>query len=47
MVEAFIAIEIVAQVASIILFNPLLLDSSPKNLDHIKLMNNFFKFLNY
>ena len=34
-----------AQVASIILFNPLLLDSSPKNLDHIKLMNNFFKFL--
>ena len=24
-----------------------LLDSSPKNLDHIKLMNNFFKFLNY
>ena len=36
-----------AQVASIILFNPLLLDSSPKNLDHIKLMNNFFKFLNY
>ena len=36
-----------AQVASIILFNPKLLDSSPKNLDHIKLMNNFFKFLNY
>ena len=36
-----------AQVASIILFNPNLLDSSPKNLDHIKLMNNFFKFLNY
>ena len=36
-----------AQVASIILFNPLLLDSSPKNLDHIKLMNNFFKFLNF
>ena len=27
-----------AQVASIILFNPNLLDSSPKNLDHIKLM---------
>jgi len=25
----------------------LLLDSSPKNLDHIKLMNNFFKFLNF
>ena len=36
-----------AQVASIILFNPKLLDSSPKNIDHIKLMNNFFKFLNY
>src|SRR6056300_1058640 len=36
-----------AQVVSIILFNPLLLDSSPKNLDHIKLMNNFFKFLNF
>ncbi len=36
-----------AQVASIILFNPKLLDTSPKNLDHIKLMNNFFKFLNY
>ena len=36
-----------AQVASIILFNPSLLDSSPKNLDHIKLMNNFFKFTNY
>ncbi len=35
-----------AQVASIILFNPQLLDSSPKNLDHIKLMNNFFKFIN-
>lgn len=34
-----------AQVASIILFNPKLLDSSPKNLEHIKLMNNFFKFL--
>ena len=36
-----------AQVASIILFNPNLLDSSPKNLDQIKLMNNFFKLLNY
>ena len=36
-----------AQVASIILFNPNLLDSSPKNLEQIKLMNNFFKFLNY
>ena len=36
-----------AQVASIILFNPNLLDSSPKNLKQIKLMNNFFKFLNY
>ena len=36
-----------AQVASIILFNPKLLDSSPKNLDQIKLMNNFFKFLNF
>ena len=36
-----------AQVASIILFNPNLLDSSPKNLDHIKLMNNFFKILNF
>ena len=35
-----------AQVASIILFNPNLLDTSPKNLDQIKLMNNFFKFLN-
>ena len=34
-----------AQVVSIILFNPKLLDSSPNNLDHIKLMNNFFKFL--
>ena len=36
-----------AQVACIILFNPNLLDSSPKNLEHIKLMNNFFKILNY
>ena len=36
-----------AQVASIILFNPLLLDSSPKNLGHIKLMNNFFKLLDF
>ena len=36
-----------AQVASIILFNPKLLDSSPKKIEHIKLMNNFFKFLNY
>ena len=34
-----------AQVASIILFNPQLLDSSPKNLDQIKLMNNFFKLI--
>ena len=33
-----------AQVASILLFNPKLLDSSPKNLDHIKLMNNFLNF---
>ena len=36
-----------AQVASIILFNPNLLDSSPKNIDQIKLMNNFFKILNF
>ena len=36
-----------AQIASIILFNPNLLDSSPKNLDHIKLMNNFFKILDF
>ena len=36
-----------AQVACIILFNPNLLDSSPKNLEHIKLMNNFFKILNF
>jgi len=36
-----------AQVASIILFNPRLLDSSPRNLDQIKLMNNFFKFYNF
>ena len=36
-----------AQVVSIILFNPNLLDSSPKNLEQIKLMNNFFKFLNF
>jgi uncharacterized protein len=35
-----------AQVVYIILFNPSLLDSSPKNINHIKLMNNFFKFLN-
>ncbi len=36
-----------AQVASIILFNPRLLDSSPRNLDQIKLMNNFFKFYDF
>lgn len=36
-----------AQVACIVLFNPNLLDSSPRNLEHIKLMNNFFKILNY
>ena len=36
-----------AQVVSIILFNPNLLDSSPKNLEQIKLINNFFKFLNF
>ena len=36
-----------AQVSSIILFNPNLLDSSPRNLDQIKLMNNFFKILNF
>ena len=36
-----------AQVASIILFNPNLLDNSPKDLNQIKLMNNFFKLLNY
>jgi len=35
-----------AQVASIILFNPNLLNSSPKNIEQIKLMNNFFKILN-
>ena len=36
-----------AQIASIILFNPNLLNSSPKNIDQIKLMNNFFKILKY
>ena len=36
-----------AQVASIILFNPNLLNTSPKNIEQIKLMNNFFKILNY
>ena len=36
-----------AQVASIILFNPKLLDNSPRNIDQIKLMNNFFKILNF
>jgi superfamily I DNA and/or RNA helicase len=36
-----------AQVASIILFNPKLLDNAPKNVDQIKLMNNFFKILNH
>ena len=36
-----------AQVASIILFNPKLLDNSPRNIDQIKLMNNFFKLLNF
>ena len=36
-----------AQVACIILLNPNLLDSSPKTVDHIKLMNNFFKILNF
>ena len=36
-----------AQVASIILFNPRLLDSSPKKIEHIKLMNNFFRLINY
>ena len=35
-----------AQVASIILFNPKLLDNAPKNVDQIKLMNNFFKIYN-
>ena len=36
-----------AQLASIILFNPKLLDNSPRNIDQIKLMNNFFKILNH
>ena len=36
-----------AQVASIILFNPKLLDFSPKNIEQIKLVNNFFKLLQY
>ena len=36
-----------AQIASIILFNPNLLNSSPKNIDQIKLMNNFFKILKH
>ena len=36
-----------AQVASIVLFNPKLLDNSPRNIDQIKLMNNFFKLLNF
>ena len=36
-----------AQVASIILFNPKLLEFSPKNINQIKLMNNFFKLLDY
>ena len=36
-----------AQVVSIVLFNPNLLDNSPKDLNQIKLMNNFFKLLNY
>ncbi len=36
-----------AQVASIILFNPKLLEFSPKNINQIKLMNNFYKLLDY
>ena len=36
-----------AQVTSIILLNPKLLDFSPKNIYQIKLMNNFIKLLDY
>jgi len=36
-----------AQVASIILFNPKILDFFPKDINQIKLVNNFFKLLDY
>ena len=36
-----------AQCVSIILFNPLLLETSPSTYEQIKLLNNFYKILNY
>ena len=36
-----------AQVASIIMFNPNLLNNVPLNIDYIKMMNNFFHLTNY
>ena len=36
-----------AQCVSIILFNPLLLETSPSTYEQIKLLNNFYKLLNY
>ena len=36
-----------AQVASIIMFNPDLLDNVPRNINDIKMMNNFFHLTNY
>ena len=36
-----------AKVASIILFNPNLLNSTPRSIEQIKLMNNFFKILKF
>ena len=36
-----------AQCVSIILFNPELLNTSPRNVEQIKLLNNFYKLLKY
>ena len=36
-----------AQCASIILFNPKLLDTAPADVNEIKLLNNFYKLLSY
>ena len=36
-----------AQVASIIMFNPNLLNNVPRNINYLKMMNNFFHLINY
>ena len=36
-----------AQVASVIMFNPDLLNNAPRNINDIKMMNNFFHLTNY